>query len=92
MHSSLYLLEHCADWISDDRYGKSAANSPDDATPIRECDLFNHNKDGGLWILVQGKVYDVQDFTSQLPCSGDVLQRYAGKDATQVRSLINSLS
>ena len=29
---------------------------------IRKADLENHNKDGGLWIVVNGKVYDVQDF------------------------------
>lgn len=51
---------------------------------IRECDLYNHNRDGGLWIVINGKVYDVQDFKSQAPCNGDLLQCYAGKDATQV--------
>lgn len=29
---------------------------------IRKADLENHNKDGGTWIVVGGKVYDVQDF------------------------------
>ena len=29
---------------------------------IRKPDLENHNKDGGLWIVVNGKVYDVQEF------------------------------
>ncbi len=29
---------------------------------IRKADLENHNKDGGLWIVVNGKVYDVQEF------------------------------
>ena len=27
---------------------------------IRKADLENHNKDGGLWIVIDGKVYDVQ--------------------------------
>ena len=29
---------------------------------IRRADLENHNKDGGKWIVIGGKVYDVQDF------------------------------
>lgn len=56
----------------------------EDSMIIRECDLYNHNHDGGLWIVINGKVYDVQDFKSQALCDGDLLQRYAGKDATQV--------
>ena len=33
-----------------------------DAMWIRKADLENHNKDGGTWIVVGGKVYDVKDF------------------------------
>ena len=29
---------------------------------IRKADLENHNLDGGLWIVINNKVYDVQDF------------------------------
>lgn len=29
---------------------------------IRRADLDNHNLDGGLWIVINDKVYDVQDF------------------------------
>lgn len=58
--------------------------TPEDSVIIRECDLFNHNHDGGLWIVINDKVYDVQDFSSQAPCDGELLQRYSGKDATQV--------
>ena len=29
---------------------------------IRRADLENHNKDGGTWIVIGGKVYDIQDF------------------------------
>lgn len=63
--------------------------SSEDLTVIRECDLYNHNHDGGLWIVINGKVYDVQDFRSQAPCDGEMLQRYAGKDATQVMYLLD---
>lgn len=29
---------------------------------IRFEDLENYNKDGGLWVVIYGKVYDLQDF------------------------------
>jgi len=36
--------------------------APEDLPMIRRADLENHNRDGGLWIVVDRKVYDVQDF------------------------------
>ena len=46
---------------------------------IRKADLENHNKDGGMWVVIHGKVYDIQDFKIQAPCGTDVLMQYAGK-------------
>lgn len=37
-----------------------------DITFIRPEDLENHNKDGGLWVVIHGKVYDLQDFKDQV--------------------------
>ena len=37
-----------------------------DVTFIRPEDLENHNKDGGLWVVIHGKVYDLQDFKDQV--------------------------
>jgi cytochrome b involved in lipid metabolism len=39
----------------------------EDLPMIRRADLENHNRDGGLWIVVDRKVYDVQDFRYVLP-------------------------
>lgn len=33
----------------------------EDLQHIRKADLENHNRDGGLWVLINNKVYDVQD-------------------------------
>lgn len=49
---------------------------------IRRADLENHNLDGGLWIVINNKVYDVQDFRCENACTMDLLQKYAGKDAS----------
>lgn len=34
----------------------------DDLPLIRKADLENHNLDGGLWVVINNKVYDIQDF------------------------------
>ena len=44
-----------------DGVGNSEPSTTPNANLIRQADLENHNKDGGLWIVVEGKVYDVQD-------------------------------
>lgn len=45
----------------------SSQKALEDLPMIRRADLENHNRDGGLWIVVDRKVYDVQDFRYVLP-------------------------
>ncbi|XP_048524463.1 E3 ubiquitin-protein ligase HERC2 [Dendroctonus ponderosae] len=56
----------------------------DDLPLIRKADLENHNLDGGRWLVLNNRVYDVQDFRSDNPTVMDVLQRFTGKDASHV--------
>ncbi|XP_044262446.1 E3 ubiquitin-protein ligase HERC2 isoform X2 [Tribolium madens] len=56
----------------------------DDLPLIRKADLDNHNMDGGLWVLINNKVYDVQDFRCDSSTINELLQKYAGKDASQL--------
>ncbi|XP_064481734.1 E3 ubiquitin-protein ligase HERC2-like isoform X2 [Ornithodoros turicata] len=55
----------------------------EDVLTYRKADLENHTKDGGLWVVIKGKVYDLHEFKTGAPCGADVLLRYAGRDATQ---------
>lgn len=34
----------------------------EDLPLVRKADLENHNLDGGLWVVINNKVYDVQDY------------------------------
>lgn len=68
--------------ISGHTLDKISHKSQDDVQVIRKADLENHNKDGGLWIIIHGKVYDVHDFKSQAQCGWERLTEYAGQDAT----------
>ena len=56
------------------------ASTPEDAPLIRKADLENHNKDGGLWVVVDNRVYDLKDFHEGAPCGSDLLLQYAGKN------------
>lgn len=38
----------------------------EDVQIIRKADLENHNKDGGMWVVIHGKVYDVHEFKTQV--------------------------
>ncbi|XP_071496413.1 E3 ubiquitin-protein ligase HERC2-like [Diadema antillarum] len=62
---------------------QSEPASPDELPMIRKADLENHNKDGGLWVVMDGKVYDLKDFHADAPCGRDTLQQYAARDATE---------
>lgn len=42
-----------------------------------------HNKEDDLWIVVDGKVYDVTKFAKVHPGGAGILRNFAGKDATQ---------
>nr|XP_022903495.1 E3 ubiquitin-protein ligase HERC2 isoform X1 [Onthophagus taurus] len=60
---------------------------------IPKADLENHNLDGGLWVVINSKVYDIQDFRSEDANIIETLQKYAGKDASDVfNSIPHSLS
>jgi cytochrome b involved in lipid metabolism len=51
--------------------------------------VAEHNSDESLWIVVDGKVYDVTEFASEHPGGQKALQNHAGQDATQA---FNSIS
>ncbi|GAB6021505.1 E3 ubiquitin-protein ligase herc2 [Chamberlinius hualienensis] len=50
---------------------------------IRKADLENHKRSNGHWVVIHGKVYDVQEFRTQGLCSSEMLLKYSGRDATQ---------
>ncbi|XP_015113813.1 E3 ubiquitin-protein ligase HERC2 [Diachasma alloeum] len=58
---------------------RQALSIPEEPALIRWADLENHNRDGGLWIVVNNNVYDVQDFCQE------------GRDSSSSSSLSSSL-
>ncbi|XP_060526978.1 E3 ubiquitin-protein ligase HERC2 [Cylas formicarius] len=56
----------------------------DEPPLIRRSDFENHNRDGGKWLIVNNRVYDVQNFHCENQALADLLQKCAGKDASYV--------
>ena len=52
---------------SSSNISNSNNNNQNELPTILLCDFENHNKDGGLWTLLDGKIYDVQDFRARNP-------------------------
>jgi len=49
-----------------------------------EQEVKNHNKpETGLYIVIDGNVYDVTNFVDEHPGGAKILKRVAGKDATK---------
>ena len=46
-------------------------------------DIENHNKEGGVWAIIQGKVYDFQALVEKAPCGKEKLFTHVGQDATK---------
>ncbi|KAM9264685.1 E3 ubiquitin-protein ligase HERC2 isoform 5-T5 [Cariama cristata] len=59
--------------------GQSCRNN-EEVTLIRKADLENHNKDGGFWTVIDGKVYDIKDFQTQSLTGSSILAQFAGED------------
>ncbi|XP_041440166.1 E3 ubiquitin-protein ligase HERC2 isoform X2 [Xenopus laevis] len=59
--------------------GQNSRNN-EEVTLIRKADLENHNKDGGFWTVIDGKVYDIKDFQAQSLQANTILAHFAGED------------
>ncbi|XP_045543165.1 E3 ubiquitin-protein ligase HERC2 isoform X2 [Salmo salar] len=59
--------------------GQSSKNN-EEMSLIRKADLENHNKDGGFWTVIDGKVYDIKDFQAQSLTGNSILAQFTGDD------------
>lgn len=52
---------------------------------ISQQDLESHKtpESGGIWIAIEGDVYDVTNFVDEHPGGAKILKRVGGKDATK---------
>ncbi|KAJ5673362.1 hypothetical protein N7507_002489 [Penicillium longicatenatum] len=46
-------------------------------------DVAKHNKDGDLWVIIDGKVFDLTTYMNTHPGGKQVLLKHGGLDATR---------
>jgi len=46
-------------------------------------EVRQHNKDDDCWLIIHGKVYDVQLFLEDHPGGPEIMQQHAGEDCSQ---------
>ncbi|EPQ28190.1 uncharacterized protein PFL1_04018 [Pseudozyma flocculosa PF-1] len=61
----------------------SAENEKSNQKTISMEELGQHSTNDNLWLLIDGKVYDVSKFADEHPGGDEVLLTEAGKDATE---------
>ena len=49
---------------------------------ITDKELMEHNSEDSLWVAIHGKVFDLTEFYMEHPGGYDIIEEYAGKDAT----------
>ncbi|CAH0722311.1 unnamed protein product, partial [Brenthis ino] len=54
---------------------------------IRKCDLQNHTKEGGSWIVISGHVFDVEKFECENASTVELVRKLRGCDATAALSV-----
>ena len=49
---------------------------------ISDSELAKHNNEHAMWVAVHGKVFDLTEFYMEHPGGFDIIEEWAGKDAT----------
>eukprot|EP00118_Oscarella_pearsei_P022140 m.252836 g.252836 ORF g.252836 m.252836 type:complete len:3992 (+) comp40356_c1_seq2:177-12152(+) len=71
-------------WLARSSEQNDPKTDANDVSLIRRDDLENHNKAGGFWVVIRGKVFDLHEFKTKAPCGKESLEKFAsGGDATE---------
>ncbi|EST06124.1 Cytochrome b5-like heme/steroid binding domain protein [Kalmanozyma brasiliensis GHG001] len=69
--------------MSDNNDNKQNESKGDDSKKITMDELKQHDSNDDLWLLIDGKVYNVSKFMDEHPGGDEVLMSEAGKDASE---------
>ncbi|KAH8818999.1 FMN-dependent dehydrogenase-domain-containing protein [Xylogone sp. PMI_703] len=59
---------------------------------ISVTEISKHNSPQDVWIVVDGKVYDMTKFTPEHPGGAEIILRYAGRDASNAYNEVHAPS
>ena len=57
-------------------------NGTSGARKIKKPELELHNKENDLWVVIDGKVYDLTKFYQEHPGGPEIIVTHAGKDGS----------
>ena len=60
----------------------SSAQRPDPNTPYTAAQVATHDSEDDLWVVIDGKVYDLTEYVHEHPGGSEAIAKNAGKDAT----------
>jgi len=64
---------------------------PEGSIVISQEDIDNHNREGGAWVIIHGKVYDVQSLSTQVRTCRMVALTSVGGDSMSVHVTLYSV-
>ncbi len=59
------------------------------ARAYTEAEIAKHNTEGDLWVVIEGKVYDLTKFLPDHPGGKKAIMLFAGKDATEEFNMLH---
>jgi flavocytochrome c len=59
------------------------------ARSFTEAEIAKHNSEGDLWVVIEGKVYDLTSFLPDHPGGKKAIMLFAGKDATEEFNMLH---
>jgi cytochrome b involved in lipid metabolism len=65
------------------------AKSSGGGKSFTEAEIAKHNSEGDLWVIIEGKVYDLTTFLPDHPGGKKAIMLFAGKDATEEFNMLH---
>ena len=59
------------------------------ARSVSSAEVAKHNSEGDLWVIIEGKVYDLTSFLPDHPGGKKAIMLFAGKDATEEFNMLH---
>jgi cytochrome b involved in lipid metabolism len=56
---------------------------------LTEQEIAKHNSSGDVWVVIEGKVYDLTAFLPDHPGGKKAIMLFAGKDATEEFNMLH---
>ena len=79
---AIFVSRACFGGGASSSAGASSAQRPDPNTPYTAAQVATHDSEDDLWVVIDGKVYDLTEYVHEHPGGSEAIAKNAGKDAT----------